>query len=455
MVLIEGKYSSFKECWSEYTRNITIGDLLNPIIHKKDPAFGVIKKTMGNDAAWDSRPPELSIKQNEELKQKISFVSSPEIADKILNTINGYTSLEKLTTSEEVGEYRASVTVGYLLDFAGHILHHEEKGWVELTPQFLEKAEGLFEKVGGLSRDELRVGLFNLAGSYEWKRGRYKQSNDFHLRALKIALKKGDPILVARTYNAISTLYGDWKESPETAEEYTKHAIEILTVESLGGNKEAKRILASVYNNLGAKLHKKAECARADKNIEEYKLFLEQSVRTYEESIKHAKEAANQNMIGWASFNVAEVLGYLAPVKGDAEIIEEAKNYAGLAEDIFSTKVISLRGKTGCLMAKGVISMCEGDLYETDIISKARECWEQALAWHNLSVEIRRELEEDRRIADGIVGRAEVYQRLRDMDNCRDDLNEALDIYKRINSEHSIKKVENMIEELVEKSHGS
>ncbi len=452
MVLIEGKYSSFKECWSEYARNITIGYLLNPIIHKKDLAFGVLKKTLGNDIVWDGEPPELSIKQNEELKQKISFVSSSEIADRILNAINGYISLEKMVAGEEVGKFRASIIVGYLLDFAGEVLHRDEKGWAEHTPPFLEKAEELFEKVGGLSRYELEVRLFNLAGSYEWKKGRYEQSNDFHLKALKLAKTKGNPLMVARTYNSLSTLHGDWKESTETAEEYTKQAISTLTIESLSRNKEAKRILASVYNNLGVKLHKRAERAKSDKNMEEYKNILEQAVGTYEESIKHAKEADNQHMIGWASFNVAEVLGYLAHIKGETVIIEKAKSYADLAENIFSAKVISLRGKTGCLMAKGVISMCEGDLYESNNISKARESWEQALGWHNQSVEIRRELEEDRRIADGIVGRAEVYQRLEDMDNCRADLNEALEIYKRINSEHSIKKVENMIEELMEKS---
>ena len=445
MVLIEGKYSSFKDCWSEYAGNITLGYLLNPIIHKKDLAFGVLIKTLGNDIVWDGEPPELSIKQNEELKQKISFVSSSDIADRVLNAINGYISLEKMADGEEVGKFRASIIVGYILDFAGDVLHRDEKGWVEHTPPFLEKAEELFEKVGGLSRDELEVRLFNLAGSYEWKKGRYEQSNDFHFKALKLAKTKGNPLLVARTYNALSTLHGDWKVGTETAEGYTKHAIRTLTTESLSRNKEAKRILASVYNNLGVKLHKRAERAKSDNNMEEYKNILEQAVGTYEKSIKHAKEADNQNMIGWASFNVAEVLGHLAPVKGDTEIIEKAKSYAEFAEKIFSTKVISLRGKTGCLMAKGVISMCEGDLYESNNISQAQESWDQALKWHNLSVEFRRELEEDRRIADGIVGRAEVYQRLEDMDNCRADLNESLEIYKKINSEHNIKKVENMI----------
>lgn len=432
--------------------NITLGYLLNPIIHKKDLVFGVIKKTLGNDIVWDGEPPELSIKQNEELKRKLSFVAGSDTVDRILNAINGYTSLEKMVAGEDVDKLRAGIIVGYLLDFAGDVLHRDEKGWAEHTPPFLEKAEELFEKVGGRSRYELEVRLFNLAGSYEWKNGRYEQSNDFHFNALKLAKTKGNPLMVARTYNSLSTLHGDWKESTETAEVYTKHAIRTLTTESLSGNKEAKRILASVYNNFGVKLHKKAERAKSDKNMEEYKNNLELAVGTYEESIKHAKEADNQNMIGWASFNVAEVLGYLAHAKGETVIVEKAKSYAELAENIFSTKVISLRGKTGCLMAKGVISMCEGDLYKSEDVIKAQECWEEAIEWHNQSVEIRRELEEDRRIADGIVGRAEVYQRLRYIDNCRADLNEALEIYKRINSEHNIKKVENMIEELVEKS---
>lgn len=465
--LIEEEYPNFESFWPKYAGAFTIGDLLTGTVHKDDIAFGVLHKNLNIE--WDGAPPKLEAQQLDELKKKIFIVAGKDISEKIHDILDSYSTLEKLAAGEQPDNVTANSFAECALTFAVGALN-KDKEWQKTVPPLWEKADELVKKVGGLSREKLEVKLYNLAGSYFWKSGNYPKAEEFHRKAEKIAKERGDPILLATTYNHLSVLFGDWKERPETAEEYTEAAIKVLTGETLNEQQkeESKRILGSLYNNKGIRCFKKAEEFKQAGDAAGCLKSLEEAVAAYSQSIKESKDGHVTNMIGWASFNLAEALGYIAISKYNElkdeerlskklKLIEKARTMAEFSKKIFTEENPSLRGSTGYTMAEGVVSMCEGDIYLAEKNNlKAVECWKDALKWQDISVNSRRQLGENRRIADGLVGRAEIYKRLERYDVLEinktehnkkyvADLNEACELYEKINSESNITKVKKML----------
>ncbi len=191
---------------------------------------------------------------------------------------------------------------------------------------------------------------------------------------------------------------------------------------------QSNRVLrrkASVLNNIGVAYHKMAEDSMVHGG-DETEEHLRDAVERYREAIEIAKEIDYSHMQGWVSFNMGEVLAKL-------ERIDEAREYSKEARRIYEIELNNDRGLSGVEMLDAVIELNGKNL-------------EKSLDHIETSLELRRKLDQPRRIADALVCRGDIFSEKGEEKKGIDDYKEALEIYEEIGSRDGVEKVKKKLD---------
>lgn len=418
--------------------------------------------------------PKIIVLNNPEIKSIYENVKSHSgIYDAfvISNIYRNYSILNNLRDSKEeiisgnVDSLNANSYASSLLAMAYDQIRRNRFDDVEPT---LNLAHDLIEKVGGKNKEKLKAKLNLRLSIYYLKKGDYSNSNKYGKIALDISKNINSDYLIAESYKTLASAVED---DEIKSEEYNLKAIDILTalieecnknmVEDIDSNirniTKAKKSISSAYNNIGVSKHRAIEengCDRLSKVDENISQKLTEITEYYTKGIETAKSIDDWQMIGWSSFNIAEVLAL-------QKKFEESQIHIEEAEDIFKEKmggessIAGKKGLSGVYMAYGVLYTLKGEAKKEAF--KAEELIRKGIKFHGESIRLRKELMELPRIYYGILGRGLSYVILSEKKNDKNilelalkDYRAALNIGEELKNKEFVNKTKEKIEDIEE-----
>ncbi len=307
----------------------------------------------------------------------------------------------------KVDALKSTKYVSFLLNATEEYLNRE--GWRK-TDSLLWAAEELVKNITGKKRLPLEAEINLNYALYKWKVGDYFGSIKKARDSLKVARKIKDKKLIARNYHLFGVLYGDFLDDKKPAVWFDEECLRMIKDNT---DNSSKRLKASLYNNLGVAYHK-----MADMDEEKREEYLRKAAESYEKGINICGDIGYKKMEGWLYFNLGEVYAYLHE-------FDNAETASIEARKIFD-ELDDPRGVSGVLMCDAVIEGEKGNPKE-------------ALEYINKSLEIRESSGEPRRVADALVFRGQLYQKLGDTEDAKHDFEIALSIYDKIGSREAEK----------------
>ena len=325
----------------------------------------------------------------------------------ILNYPKVQRELSNLLNEEfsQVDAFKSTKYVSFLLNAIDENMNMES--W-KRTDSLLWAAEELVKNITGKKRLPFEAEINLDYALYDWRVGDYNGGMEKTRDALKIARKLNDKKLIIRSYHLFGVLFRDFLKDKKPAIWFDEECLKMLEEE----DDSLRQIKGSIYNNLGVAYHKMADMHKEMRNE-----YLKKAAESYEKGIEICSEIGYKKMEGWIYFNLAEVYAYLHEFEKAEKASIEAEEILGELND--------LRGISGVLMSDAVIE-------------SKKENLKDALDYINKSIELRESLGEPRRVADALVFRGKLYQKMGGGEKAKEDFETALSIYEKIGSREDV-----------------
>lgn len=317
-----------------------------------------------------------------------------------------------------LGEWDEAIKIySRTLELAEKIGKDDVLADVNLSMGAIEKSRGEWDdanvyfeaanKVAKRMRDYHRMGdAERFLGYVHWRRGEYADAVSHYTTAIKYAKETNDSGMAGKIFVEMGNVYSDMGNIEKAIEYYQK------SIPRLKKIREYQEI-ARVLNNLG---DSHLQLGNWDKAVE-----------YFGRSEEAAAKIGDINLIGWALFNGAEAYAR----KGD---VKKAKKYCD--------ESYGLMGEMDDKVAIGSIHRVYGIIYAAD------KKWDDAVKHLQLSVKIFKDLDIPHLLAQSLFELGSVYAKKGETKHANRNYEEALKMFKKINSKFNIEKVSKALEEL-------